>query len=321
MPDAVETMAYTNEVPWHGLGTYVAEAPSVPDMLKLAELDWQVEKKPIYFQSDDTLSDSYTDIERFYALVRDKDNKVFDIAGEVYTPCQNEEAFEFFTEFVEDGKATMETAGSLRGGKYVWGLANLDVGFKLPGQDQVNGYLLVVCPHEVGKSLIFKCTGVRVVCNNTLTLALREGGNEFRMPHRSKFDEAAIVRAKDALGIARDTIGELEKNARTLKAMKLSDNDFITKILAPIYQPQVEIAELITDFDANATPRMKTIMDAHKNAPGADPGNGWGALNAVTYFADHIASRTVDKRLTNAWLGKTGNQKLKVLSELLEMAE
>jgi hypothetical protein len=145
MPDAVETMAYTNETPWHGLGTYVAEAPDVPTMLELAELNWRVEKRPIYHTT--SLEEKYTPIERFYALVRDKDEKVFDIAGEIYTPCQNEEAFEFFVEFVEGGDATMETAGSLRGGKYVWGLANLKAGFKLANDDQVE--LMDTCSSSV----------------------------------------------------------------------------------------------------------------------------------------------------------------------------
>ena len=316
MPDEVETMAYTNEVPWHGLGTYVADAPSVERMLVLAGLDWEVEKRPIHLDIDG----EYQPIERFYALTRDKDNKVFDIAGEIYTPTQNAEAFEFFTEFVEKGDATMETAGSLRGGKYVWGLANLKTSFTLKNNDRVDGYVLAVCPHEVGKSLIFKFTPIRVVCNNTLSLALSDRRNEFRMAHRKKFDEAAIAQAKDVMGLAREQLGELEANARKLQKMKLTDMDVITKILQPIYQPQIEIKELMEDFDANGSPRMKTIMDAYKRAPGADPGNGWGALNAVTYFADHLASRTTDKRLTNAWLGKTANQKNKVLDTLLELA-
>jgi phage/plasmid-like protein (TIGR03299 family) len=320
MSHEVETMAYTNEVPWHGLGTYIAEAPDVDTMIKQAGLDWEVHKQPIYHA--DPLTTEYREIERFYALVRDTDRKVFDIAGEVYTPCQNREAFEFFVDFIEDGDATLETAGSLRGGLHVWGLANLKAGFKLAGGDQVDGYLLVVCPHEVGKSLIFKFTPVRVVCQNTLSLALGQGGHgEFRMPHRSKFDEAAIKNAREALGVARESVAQLEKNARLLKKMKLNDDDFITKILMPLFMPKAEISDYVQEGREMLTPRIQTIMDVHKKAPGADPGTGWGALNAVTYFADHIASRTADKRLTNAWLGKTAMQKNKAFASLMELAE
>jgi phage/plasmid-like protein (TIGR03299 family) len=313
--DAVESMAYTNQVPWHGLGTYIENAPSVDEMIEKADLDWEVHKTPIYLENTDIA------IPDHYALVRDKDQKVFDICGNIYTPCQNRQAFEFFVDFIEEGGATMETAGSLQGGKYVWGLANLQAGFKVSSGDEVNGYLLVVCPHQVGKAMIFKFTPIRVVCWNTLSLALRQSsGNEFRMSHRSEFDQSAIIRAKDALGIARDQVGELEKNAKILKKQKLSDNDFTTKVLAPIFQPKADLELLKTDFDTAASPKMKQIMDAYTQAPGADPGNAWGALNAVTYFTDHLASRTTDKRLTNAWLGKTSNQKNRVLDTLLEMA-
>lgn len=319
MSHEVETMAYTNEVPWHGLGTYIADAPDVDTMIKEAKLDWNVSKVPLQFVDEDNTTH---EVERHYALVRDTDKRVFDIAGEIYTPCQNREAFEFFVDFIEDGKATLETAGSLRNGLHVWGLANLQAGFTLGTGDEVKGYLLVVCPHEVGKSLIFKFTPIRVVCQNTLSLALSSSGHgEFRMPHRSTFDDKAIARAREALGVAREAVGELEVNAQTLKSMKLSDSDFISKILAPIYMPNADTSELSKDFEGFATPRMKTIMDVYRRAPGADPGNGWGALNAVTYHADHLASRTTDKRLTNAWLGKTANQKNKALEMLLEMAQ
>lgn len=315
MSHEVETMAYTNEVPWHGLGTRVDEAPSVPDMLKLAQLDWKVNKQPMEFIDEE----GYHPVDGFYALVRDKDNKVFDISGKVYTPCQNSEAFEFFVEFTEKGQAMMETAGSLRGGKYVWGLANLNASFHVTKADEVKGYLLVVCPHEVGKSLIFKFTPVRVVCQNTLSLALRDGRNEFRMPHRTTFDAQAMSKAKDALGIARDAVGELEKSAKMLKKLKLSDDDFISKILMPMFMPKEVPEEVLLNKD-KLSPRIQQIMGAYRNAPGADPGTGWGALNAVTYFADHMASRTADKRMTNAWLGKTSLQKNKTLTKLLEMA-
>jgi phage/plasmid-like protein (TIGR03299 family) len=213
----------------------------------------------------------------------------------------------------------METAGSLRGGRYVWGLANLGKGFTLKNNDEVKGYLLVGSPHEQGKSLIIKFTSVRVVCNNTLTLALRGKGNEFRMSHRVAFDNDTMNRAKDVLGIARDQVGEFEKNAKTLQKIRISNNDAI-KILAGVFAPDADVKELVNDFDANGTPRLKALMGAYSNAPGAEVGTGWGLLNATTYYADHMASRTPDKRLANAWLGKTANQKERVLDTLLQMA-
>jgi phage/plasmid-like protein (TIGR03299 family) len=304
MSHLVETMAYTNEVPWHGLGEYVADAPSVRGMLKTAKIDWKVERKPM------TLEDG-SGVDGFAALVRSSDNKVLDVVGSRYQPVQNETAFTFFKEFVEAGQATMETAGSLKGGRVVWGLAKLGTGFKLRGNDQVNGYLLCICPHEQGKSLLFKTTAVRVVCNNTLTAALQEKGHsEWRMNHSASFDEVKIEQAKGALGVAREQISEFEKNARLLQKLNLSREEAV-KILAEVYQPEL---------DEDLSPRMKQLMDIYERAPGAQPGNGWGLLNCVTYYADHVASRTADKRLTNAWMGRTAGQKQQVLDKLLVLA-
>jgi phage/plasmid-like protein (TIGR03299 family) len=311
MSHQVETMAYTNEVPWHGLGFRVDQAPTVKGMLKAAKINWTVEKAPLTCGDDD--------VEGFYGLRRSSDGKVLDVVGSRYTPIQNEESFEFFTEFVEAGKATMETAGSLRGGRMVWGLANLNESFTLKGGDTVKGYLLVATPHEQGKSLVMKFTPVRVVCNNTITLALRRdlrgGTSEYRVHHRKVFDAAALEHAKTALGIARDQMAQFEQNARALKAKSMRREDTI-EVLAGIFQPDAKVKELVSD-ESTLAPRMRDIMGALTNAPGADPDTAWGVLNAVTYWADHMASRTNDKRLSNAWFGRTALQKQEVLEVLL----
>lgn len=308
----VETMAYTNEVPWHGLGEYIKDVPTVDDMLKQAGLDWKVTREPMKLHDGSAVPD-------FAALQRSSDKKILDVVGSRYQPAQNKQVFGFFKEFVEQGKATMETAGSLAGGRYVWGLANLKQSFKLSSSDIINGYLLAAIPHQQGKSLILKFTNVRVVCQNTIALALKEKGTEFRMNHRNQFDKEMMEHAKEVLGIAREQMGEFEANAKKLVKLKLSEKDAI-KILADLYQPTAEIKVLVDDFGEEANKKMTMLLDIYHKAPGATPGSGWGVLNAVTYYADHMASRTPDKRLTNAWLGKTANQKEAVLDTLLKMA-
>jgi phage/plasmid-like protein (TIGR03299 family) len=312
MTDAVETMAYTNEVPWHGLGVRLEKAATPAAMLKHAGLDWRVDRVPLY------AGESRKPIEGFAALQRSSDGKTLDVVGSRYKPVQNEDVFAFFKEFTEAGEATMETAGSLNGGRYVWALANLSASFSLAGGDRVNGYLLVASPHIQGKTLVVKFTTIRVVCQNTLSLALRSGGSSWRMSHTRSFDSVTQAEAKEALGIARDQMGEFEATARKLKKMKL-DRKKIVEVLAMTFQPGFEVKELLKDSSLLSR-KMEVLLDVNEKAPGADPGTGWGLLNAVTYYADHVASRTADKRLTNAWLGKTANQKEAVLESLLELA-
>ncbi len=318
MSHEVESMAYTNELPWHGLGFKVDNKQTVDGMLKAAKLNWSVEKRPLFIQEniDEDIKRGYEEVPGKFALTRDSDNRVLDIVGSQYTPIQNHEAFKFFKEFVEAGSAHLETAGSLRGGQMVWGLANLNASFKLRGNDEVKGYLLVVAPHMAGKSFITKFTTVRVVCNNTLTLALRNSsGGEFRMAHRSSLTDTVIERAKETLGIAREQVSEFEATAKKLQKLKFTRYE-VAELLAPVFQPSLE------DFkdDSLWSPKMKVLMDALVHAPGAQPDNGWGILNAASYYSSHIASRTADKRLTNAWMGRTGVQVEKVLESLLKIA-
>lgn len=313
MSHEIETMAYSNAEPWHGLGFRVPAGSSVKAMLKAAKLNWTVERREMMFEA--RADEDLETVPGFAALVRNSDNKVLDVVGSAYRPVQNEEAFSFFKEFVESGGATMETAGSLRGGKYVWGLASLNQSFTLRNNDKINGYLLVGSPHEQGRSLIIKFTTIRVVCNNTLTLALRKGGREWRMSHRLEFNDASMAAAKEALGIAHDQMGEFEKNARKLQKLKVTDKDAIG-LFTGLFDPSSDEAPALDD----ALPRVRILMDVYKNAPGADSGNGFGVLNAVTYWADHIASRSADKRLSNAWLGRTAVKKEQMLNTLLDMA-
>lgn len=313
----VETMAWTNEVPWHGLGERVDDTATVAQMLKKAGLNWKVERAPMFLEGG-------VEVKDFAALRRSSDGSVLDVVGSRYKPTQNEEVFEFFKEFVEAGKAKMETAGSLAGGRYVWGLANLKDQFKLGSSDIVKGYLLAAIPHQQGKSLLLKQTSVRVVCQNTLHLALRkeEGAPEFRMNHRNEFNESMMNTAKEVLGLARDKLHEFEKIAQQLLKLKLGKDDVI-RLLQPVFQHdlgETTMKQYLGKFEDEANKKMDLVMQAYEKAPGATPGNGWGVLNAVTYYADHMASRTTDKRLTNAWMGKTANQKEKVLAALLEKA-
>ena len=319
MPHEIETMAYTNEVPWHGLGQHVESAPTVDEMIKLAKLDWQVEKWPLIAIQPEGVGDASVDFDRNHALVRNTDHAVMGICGPQYTPIQNHQAFEFFDEFVRAGDATMETAGSIKGGKYVWGLANLNSSFQVTSGDEVKGYLLAMIPHVPGNSLIFKFTSVRVVCNNTLSLSLKLRGLEHRISHRYEWSEEACENAKDALGIARNKMSDFEKNAKVLQSLNLTRDEAV-RVLAPTYQGSTDVKDIVTKFEKVANRPMKRLMDVYEKAPGATPGNGWGILNAVTYFSDHLASNTADNRWESATIGRTSKRKVEVLQRLLEMS-
>ncbi len=313
MSHEIETMAFAHQTPWHGLGARVDAAISTSDMLVAAGLDWQVERVPLFAQDDPE------PVAGSYALRRATDRKVMGVVGDRWKPVQNSEILEFFRSYVEAGDATMETAGSLRGGKQVWALANLRTGFTLRGGDTVKGYLLLIGSHESGRATIARTTSVRVVCANTLALAMRgKSQAEVRWSHARSF---SVDAARQQMGIARDTMSEFERNARLLQKLRISRDDAV-RILAPAYQPQAEVADLLSGKTALA-PSMVSVLTQAEKAPGATPGNGWGLLNGVTYHADHVAGRrsSRDQALATAWFGTEAARKDMVLTSLLQLAQ
>ncbi len=158
----IESIAYSGETPWHGLGKAVPADLSPAQMLEAADLDWTVEKIPTFAKIDG--KQIYTGKD---ALVRSSDNSILDVVSKDWNPLQNHDAFEFFNDFVISGDMAMHTAGSLRDGQIVWALAKVKESFELFGGDTVDSYLLFTLPHKFGQSIDVRFTPTRVVCNNS----------------------------------------------------------------------------------------------------------------------------------------------------------
>ncbi len=325
MSHEIETTAWTNEKPWHGLGAEVAPNLTADQMLKAAKLNWTISKRPMHYSATAPTDKPNTEVPGFFALTRDSDASVLDVVGRQYEPTQNAEAFHFFKEFVEAGKATMETAGSLKGGRMIWGLANLNNAFTLNKTDKVKSYLLVASPHEQGKSLKIMFTSVRVVCNNTLTAALTSSQKKaepmFRMNHRRKFDEDTINLAKETLGLAAEHFESFAEQALKLSKKKVHPsavNDYFATLLQPelVNAPADKVLK-----EANKT--FSYALQALEHAPGAQlasaKGTAWGLLNAITYTTDHLLGKTADARLNKAWFGKNSQLKQDALNLALKV--
>jgi len=323
MAHEVETMAFANAVPWHGLGNRVDPTVSVDDMLVAAGLDWEVKLRPLFAQAE---NGSMVRLPLRRALVRSSDNKVMSVTGDMWKPFQNKDALEFFREYTEAGGAKLETAGSLRGGKMVWALASIQEGFTVNKTDHSKGYVLLTSPHEVGKSITVRTTAVRVVCANTMALAMNSSAAQYSQNHLSKFDSAA---AKETIGLAREQIIQAGLDANTLSNLKMSEFDTV-RFLAKFFQPMPEtiVAEndqkqwvdnLLNDPGA-IDKKFGEVLWSVQKAPGAVPGNAWGVLNGVTHWADHVAGNKAEARLYNAWFGDKAKLKLDVQHELLQLA-
>jgi phage/plasmid-like protein (TIGR03299 family) len=298
-----DSMAYTGETPWHGLGTYRENGwATTKELLEDAGINWKVEAKQLYYE---TKVDGK--VKRFRvpntALVRDVDGKALSTISKDWNPIQNDEAFEFFNNLVHTGKLTLETAGSLFGGRRVWGLAKVQSEFELKvdgkkTKDVVSGFLLLTNPHEYGKSIDARLCATRVVCQNTLAVALGEhGALTVSLNHRRPFDAAKM---QEMLGIAHLSMDHYKEQAEFL-ASKRYDLEKAKEFFGKVFP----FANGEADKQEKASRMAKAAADIIETQPGADvaPGTWWNAFNAVTFAVDHLAGFNADTRLQSQWYG------------------
>lgn len=271
----VENMFYVRKAPWHGLGTRVNEAPASKEALEIAGLNWKVLQEPIYTGADER-------VEGYKANIRDSDRKVLGVVTDRYKVIQNEEAFAFTDELLGEG-VRYETAGSLQGGRKVWLLAHMPHEYIITGE-RISPYLLFSNTHDGSGAIRVALTPIRVVCQNTLNLALSTAKRSWSMIHtgdvRQKIDEA-----KDTLFRAEKYMDELGKEVEALQTKKLTDKKVMDYI------------EILLPVEDGSTPQqmrnMKRLQDDLKvryfDAPDLqDTGkNAYRFINAVSDFATH----------------------------------
>jgi len=313
------SMAYTGQVPWHGLGKKVDSNLTPMEMCEAAQLNWRVRKcnLAIDYNNDGNFAPAAGD--RRQALVRETDRKVLDIVTDTWKETQNEEAFAFFNEFIDAGKMTMETAGSIKGGRNVWALGKTSEAFELDGGDKVEGYLLFSNPHQFGQSITVQFTPIRVVCNNTLTFALEsDSKHRVAINHRKGYSEQEV---KEALGISADVMGRYKRAAEHLASKRYSLEDAETFMRKKsTYEEETRYADKkVRPLSRNAKDALSII----ETQPGAEyfPESYWNLFNAVTFMTDHVIGRGVDTRIASAWFGTNRTTKSKALKLATEMAD
>ncbi|MEO3235843.1 DUF932 domain-containing protein [Ruminococcus sp. 1001136sp1] len=275
----VESMFYTREKPWHGLGIMVAEAPNSKDALRLAGLNWKVLQEPVYTENKELL-------QGYKANVRGSDRKVLGVVTDRYKVIQNEEAFAFTDALLGEG-IRYETAGSLQEGRRVWMLARLPREFIIGGE-RISPYMVFSNTHDGSGAVKTALTPIRVVCNNTLNLALRTAKRSWSMIHTGDIS-GKIEEAKNTLLLADEYMTALGQEFENLRKIKLSEKqvlDYI-KILLPMEEnysllQKRGVEKLRADmkmryFDA---PDLKDVGN-----------NGYRFVNAVSDFATHSTPR------------------------------
>ena len=277
MPALVESMMYVREKPWHGLGTRVEEAPTSTDALRMAGLDWSVVQWNIQVCGG-------AKIKNYKANVRDSDGTVLGVVSDRYKIVQNAEAFEF-TDSLIGGEVRYETAGSLNGGRKIWLLARLPE-TEIAG-DKTEPYICFTNTHDGSGAIRVCMTPIRIVCNNTLNLALGSARRAWSVRHTgdmaSKMHEARVC-----LEMASAYMNDLSPTADRLANTTVT-RDRLREILDEMFP----VTEDSTDREKQNIQKLKNEYMVCYFAPDILKfrGTAWGAVNAMSDMISHNAPR------------------------------
>jgi phage/plasmid-like protein (TIGR03299 family) len=321
MSHNVETIAWAGETPWHGLGVQVSNDLTPRQMMKKAGVDWEVESVPTYFKVNNKQFPT-----KQHVLIRKSDQRVLTTVSEDWQPVQNGDQFDFMSEFVAAGDMSMDVAGSLatnpdHGPVTVWALAKVNESFSLfKGKDQVDAYLLFSNPHYYGRCVDIRFTAIRVVCNNTLTLALNASALNnlsVRLNHRKKFDPELV---KTTLKMTKSNMDNYKEMAEFISRKKFTV-DGLKEYYATVF-PTMSKKRNDTDEIKISRP-AKLAMSVIDTQPGSEFGKGtwWQAYNSATFAIDHLVGHAPETRLQSAWYGPNRERKVAALKQAVKFAE
>ena len=285
--DGKAAMMYVDEVPWHGLGTQLTKPPTAAEAIKAAGLNWMVEKKQLFAIEGSTAMP----VEGKFAIVPGDqwgkaDCPIFGVVSDGYEPLQNSAAFSFFDPIIEMEEATYETAGALYDGKRVWVMAKMVGSICVGKNDIVDQYLLLSNSHDATSAVQIKFTPIRVVCNNTLTMAL-QGSPMQRVFHDRNLGRrmmeaqemlTQIVQYYQEVGETFQALAEIEMNQERL-------NEYLTAIFPDPKDPNEERAMKYIRMNRAASERL--FRHGKGNNESDVRGTLWAAYNGVTEFIDH----------------------------------
>jgi len=291
-------MAYVGNEPWHGLGNKLEPNASIEQWIQAAGMDWQIRRGVVQF-TPNSESWSYTvPVSDHHVLYRSDNLNPLGIVSSKYKVVQPGEVLEFFRDLLPAG-FTLDTAGTLFGGKRFWALASIGESAIITGRDDlVNGYLLLSSSADGTLATTAKFTTVRVVCNNTLSMSLNsKDRREVSISHRTGFEQDKV---KQALGVATGSFHQFIQSARYLADRPVS-KAFAESMTASLLKGNAGT----TRDDVTKSKAYNNILALFEGGKGNDGTNAWHWVNGVTEYVDHVQrGKSNDHRLVNSWYGK-----------------
>ena len=333
MAHLIETMAYAGQTPWHGLGEHLPEHQPLEVWAEAAGMNWQIQESPVHYAIDNPLNVSmFGTFDEQKVLYRSDTNTALSVVSNRYQVVQPMEVLEFYRDLTEQAGFELETAGVLKGGRKFWALAKTGHSTALKGNDVVNGYLLLATSCDGSLATVAMPTTVRVVCNNTLSIAVNNSENAVKVSHRSVFDADAV---KKRLGVAVSHWDQFMYEMKVLSERKVSTKEANAYFETLLTQTTPQSSESTPSGLRLLKPSTKPIIPnerAYKKLQAMYGGQGrgaeltaakntaWGLLCAVTEFVDHERqARSTENRLDSAWFGNGAQMKQQALEKALQL--
>lgn len=331
-----ENMVYVGDTPWHRLGTAFDGNEDFDQWRIAAGFNWEAESKALHYKAQPVYlgqDDVNIALPSHKALVRSDTGTVLGVVGKDYKVVQPSDVLGFFKDiaFASDGRYTMETAGCLFDGRRIWALAKTQNEIKIGANDIIKPYLLLGTGFDGKISTFASYTAVRVVCHNTLSMAV--GSNcvnaDIRITHAQTFNANDV---KHALGLIEsaeaDTLAGFAETANTLAGRPVNDTEVFT-YFAGLYGPKREKGQSvqslrIADFTNSQKRNIDQLIRLFQGGPGAElessKGTSWGLVNAVTHFEDFKRGKDAQRRLQSAGFGAGANRKKEAVKVALALA-
>jgi phage/plasmid-like protein (TIGR03299 family) len=282
---------------WHRLGEAVVYATSATEALKHAHLTgWNVRKTQLTTDVMVGNKQVQVAVPDQYAIVRDNpvtkgQVDVFGVVGSQYTPIQNEEHAELLDSLLaESGSAHFETAGALKGGSEVFITMKLPDDMLIGGEDRVETYIAAVNTHHGNKSFQFLVTPIRIVCANTLALAINGATASFKARHTRNATTGITAQVQDALGLTYKFVDEFEMEAQRLIETSYTNRQF-DKLTEKLFPVKENASDLVKN---RVNEKRATVSELFRHSATMTKikGTKWAAFNAITEYADHYATFT-----------------------------
>jgi phage/plasmid-like protein (TIGR03299 family) len=292
-------MAYVGEKPWHGLGQELKPGQSIDEWKIAAGMDWTACRSRVRFGE----GDNQRIFDEHHVIFRSDTKKPLGVVGQKFQLVQPGEVLEFFRDLTNGNGYELNTAGTLFDGRRFWALARVTDDAVVIGNDRVKSHLLLCTAIDGSMKTTAKYVAERVVCKNTLTIALKENTQSFSMSHRTTFDPLEM---KKQLGVVTGSFREFMLETRRLASKPITTQEAEQFIGEALVENNVVSAKEVTNTTAFKKIRELFVDGTAMGAEleGVD-GTLWGLVNGITEYVDHHAkSKTPSHQLDNALFGR-----------------